>query len=597
MTDLIYELTEAVENIMFDLGINMSVPYGVSSSKYGDLRLIGDKYQYAGCIKASKDTGITTNDMMKAMEKLADNKLIETVETKPMGIILITPSDYAYAGYANSIWSNQCVSLRLPKVQPKYIIMDYGGPNMAKPMHVGHMRSAILGDTLYKMFEKVGHTVLSDIHYGDYGIHMGIVAIEMMDDDTIDTPDAMGMAYKRGRERYHTCEDYRIRVVKRTYDMQNTTCYYQRKIVDTCLPVITKTYDRLGIRFDEYSGESDFMMLHGMNAYSYGPQWSRKILGVITKERDGTRIIRVDEPDDNKEYPPLMIQNSDKLFGYGATDMMTMVERLTCSENVYLCEDETGASDVTYESVSEIVYVVDQRQSLHFEQLFRAAKKVFPDTDCKFAHIGFGTVNGEDNKPLKTREGDNMSLEELLDVAQAKALERVDASDLGGNTNVPYGTRKRIARIISTAAIRYSDLKNNRMTNYKFDINRALDNVGMTAPYILYTAVRLNKLVKDTPLPDQAHGITIQADEERTLLTVIAQYSRVFDKAYHQREPHHLAVHLYDLAKAASQFYSKCRVQDQEHHILASRIKLASLALWQIEDICGLLGLEIPPFM
>jgi len=460
----------------------------------------------------------------------------------------------------------------------KTVILDYGGPNIAKPMHVGHLRSSIIGDALRRMMNFAGYKALGDVHMGDWGTPMGMIlsALEIENDIAPITMERLEGIYPTAAA---ACKEDPARMDaarEATRKLQDGDPVYRarwQEFIDVSIAGMKENFDNLGVHFDLWKGEAD---VHDLIA----PMAKGLQASGLAKDDDGAVIVDVTQDDDKKEMPPLMLYKRDGAVMYGTTDLATIVDRM----NSY--------------SPAKILYVVDQRQSLHFEQLFRAAKKsgIAPEATA-LTHAGFGTMNGPDGKPFKTRAGGVMRLEDLIAMGVEKATARLDEADLAADMNA--GERKDVAHKVAIAAIKFADLQNNRISDYVFDLDRMTAFEGKTGPYLLYQAVRIKSLLRKAAAQGfaPANDFVLQAPDQ-TLALLLSEWPDHFANALSGYAPHILCDYAFRLAQEFSSFYGNCHILSEEDEALrASRLGLCAFTARQLELILGLLGIDIPDRM
>lgn len=473
------------------------------------------------------------------------------------------------------------------------IVLDYGGPNVAKAMHVGHLRSSIIGDCLRRLYDFAGYKTYGDVHMGDWGLPMGQVLSELQlnhpdwvyfdDNFTGDYPsespvtmDDLAQIYPKASAACKEDENRLALARDITAKLQDGHKGYRalwRHFVDVSIAGMKGNFEALNVHFDLWLGESDS---HDTIAPMAADLQKRN----IATQSDGAIVIEVTEENDKKEMPPLILYKSDGAVMYGTTDLATIVDR---------------QRDYTPE---KIIYVVDQRQSLHFEQVFRAAKKsdITPES-TDLIHAGFGTMNGTDGKPFKTRAGGVMKLEDLIAMAVEKATARLDEANLA--QDLSQEGRTDIARKVGIAALKFADLQNNRSSDYVFDLDRMTAFEGKTGPYLLYQVVRIQSLLnkaKDqnitiAEVPDVSEG-------DRNLALLLAEFPDHFALALDNNTPHVLCDYAYKLAQAFSSFYGQCHIlSEQDESVRSSRLAICALTARQIRMILDLLGIEVPAKM
>jgi arginyl-tRNA synthetase len=474
----------------------------------------------------------------------------------------------------------------------KRVIVDFGGPNVAKPMHVGHLRSSIIGDCLQRLFRALSWNTTSDVHLGDWGLQMGQLIAELklrnpdlpyfregdhspypkespvtMDDLEEIYPQASA-ACKADPERL---EAARLATAELQAGRPGYRALWQH-FFDVSEAGLKREFASLGVHFDLWKGESDAApLIDDMIA-------DLKARG-FTEISEGALVIRVAEESDQKEIPPLILLKSDGAVLYGTTDLATIVDR-----------ERSLDPDL-------VLYVVDQRQHSHFEQVFRAARKSGLSGDAVLEHVGYGTVNGKDGKPFKTREGGVMKLFDLIAMATEEAEKRL--AEQGLAADYPEEERKAIAKAVGIAAIKFADLSNNRISGYVFDLERFTRFEGKTGPYLQYAAVRIKSILRRANEQNFEIGEpVIRSEEERRLALQLLSLPEALLAAEDKRAPNYLCDYVFTLAQEFSRFYT-------EHHILsetdtdlrAARLALCAAALAIMEQFLSLLGIDVPERM
>ena len=476
---------------------------------------------------------------------------------------------------------------------PKMIVIDYGGPNVAKPLHVGHLRSAIIGESVKRISRKMGHNVLGDIHLGDWGYQMGLIITELKErkpelpyfDENFkgEYPAEAPFTISELEEIYPTAsgkakedEEYRERALHATYLLQNGHIGYTaiwNHIMHVSVNDLKKNYANLNVDFDLWKGESD--------AQAYIPDMIERLKKEgFAHVDDGALVIDVQEESDTKEIPPCMIQKSDGASLYGTTDLATLVQRV---------EDYHP---------DKVIYVVDKRQELHFVQVFRAAKKtgiVPSETELKF--LGFGTMNGKDGKPFKTREGGVMRLENLITEIQEEMYKKIT-----DNRTVEEEEAKNTAKTVGMAAIKYGDLSNQASKDYVFDVDRFTSFEGNTGPYILYTIVRIKSILNKYQEEGKAvTGLKVNqqsGESEKALMLALVKYNEMMENAYEELAPHKICAYIYDLANAFNHFYHETKILAEENEAKKQGyIALLILTKKVLESCIDVLGFEAPERM
>lgn len=459
------------------------------------------------------------------------------------------------------------------------VVLDYGGPNVAKEMHVGHLRSGVIGESIRRIEKFVGNEVIADVHLGDWGTPMGMILAEIIKTDgNLDKVESYDIAqitefYKRANIRCKEDETAKEDARKITAELQGGNPQYRKAwqhLRSESIKAIKENYEQLDVNFDLWWGESDAHETCG------------EIVKIardkgVSEIDEGAEIIRLEES--NKPKPPVIMVKSDGAFGYQLTDIATIKMRY----------DEFSAD--------EIVYFTDSRQALHFEQVFEVVEKLGIAPNVKLKHIVFGTVNGADGKPFKTRDGGVMNLETLIEMSKDKVRQSLPkAGEVEG-----YGEKEieKLTSQIAVAAIKFQDLKNTIVSGYIFELDDFAKFEGKTGPYIQYAIARINSVLRKA----KANGINfgkviLQAPEERTLALKLAQIHNVVMRAHNEKEPSIIADYTYNLAQTFSTFYNACSVMNAESAELASsRLTLAKLVRDVLTLMLYLLGIEAPEVM
>lgn len=585
MVDLIgQELAEAFEKAGYDPSYAK-----VTISDRPDLCEYQCNGAMAGARAYHKAPFMIAEDVIAHLEK---QEWMEKVEVVKPGFINIHVNTDKTAAYLNAMKEEEELGLEKTDT-PQTIVLDYGGPNVAKPLHVGHLRSAIIGESVKRIARRMGHKVLGDIHLGDWGYQMGLIITELQErqpdlpyfqkdyegDYPMEAPFTIGELeeiYPAASARAKEDEEYRERALHATYLLQNgdrgCRAIWQH-IMHVSVADLKKNYANLNVDFDLWKGESD--------AQADIPDMIRRLKEEGYAHTDqGALVIDVQKESDTKEVPPCMIQKSDGASLYGTTDLATLVQR----ERDY--------------HPDQIIYVVDKRQELHFVQVFRAARKsgIVPE-ETRLRFLGFGTMNGKDGKPFKTREGGVMRLEVLISEIQEEMYKKITE-----NRTVEEAEARQTAGIVGLSAIKYGDLSNQASKDYVFDVDRFTSFEGNTGPYILYTIVRiksiLNKYQAEGADPDKA--VIRGTDEEltRALMLSCARYNEVIEGAYEELAPHKICAYIYDLANDFNRFYHETRILTEEDpKKKESYIALLVLTRKVLEACIDMLGFEAPERM
>ncbi|MEE2566030.1 arginine--tRNA ligase [Hyphobacterium marinum] len=523
--------------------------------------------------------------------QLSGDPLLAAVEIAGPGFLNLTPRDAVYDARAGELGGDDRTGARTVETARK-IMIDFGGPNVAKPMHVGHLRSSIIGDCLQRLFRFRGDSVTSDVHLGDWGLQMGqlITEVELVMPDLpyfdIDfegpypskspvTMDDLQTLYPQASA---ACKQDKARLESAraaTRALQSGRPGYValwRHFLEVSKEALRQDFDALGVRFDLWKGEADVdPLIPDMVA-------DLKSRGVAVEDQ-GALVIHVNREDEKRELPPFLLLKSDGAALYETTDLATILDR----------KAHTGP-DLT-------LYVVDKRQSDHFEKVFRAALLAGYAEPGALEHIAYGTMNGWDGKPFKTREGGVLKLADLLRMATDKARARLDEAGLGQEGDA--SERESVASKVALAAIKFADLSHDRATDYIFDLDRFMSFEGKTGPYLLYAAVRIKSLMRKAAEAGVSSGaVQVSANEERELIRVLDAFDRAVTDAYERRAPNALCDHVFTLAQAFSKFYGACPIlPEKDEAVKASRLALAEMTLKQLELAFSLIGIEAPERM
>ncbi len=503
------------------------------------------------------------------------------------GFINIKLTDDAVAARARVIAGDARAGASLVAA-PRRVVVDYGGPNVAKGMHVGHLRASIIGESVKRLFRFRGDTVWGDAHFGDWGFQMGLLIVVMeeelggfADAAKLDaklaalTLEDLERIYPAAAARAKDDEAFRDRARKATAALQKGDAVSRkiwRAMRDVSMAAQKRDFAALGVDFDLWNGESDA-----------DPLIAEMVADLTAKhllhEDQGAQIIRVARNDDKRELPPLLVVSSEGSAMYGTTDLATVLQR------------------VREQNPELILYVVDQRQADHFEQVFRAAQLAGYIGPGVAEHVGFGTMNGTDGKPFKTRAGGVLKLNDLIEQAREKARERLREAEIGKD----FGAEEfeAVADKVAIAAVKFADLMNFRGTSYVFDLDRFMSFEGKTGPYLLYQAVRIKSILRRAASEDVGEAqIVITQPAERALALTLDAFESALRSAYDKRAPHFLAEHAFALAQAFSGFYQNCPIlPEKDAGVRGSRLALAAATLRQLERTLDLLGFEAPERM
>ena len=584
MTDLKDRLGRAVADAFAAEGLPRE--FGrVSPSDRPDLA----DFQCNGALAAAKQARANPREVAaRVAARLSGAPGVGAVEVAGPGFINLRVGDEALAARATEVAADPRAGLP-PVETPRRVLVDYAGPNVAKPMHVGHLRSSIIGESLKRLFRARGDQVVGDAHFGDWGFQMGLLIVAVTDErpELADcataggdlsgavTLDDLERLYPLAAARAKAEPEHRDRARRATAELQAGHAGHRalwREFVRVSRTALEREFHALSVDFDLWRGESDADPLIPAMVDELA---SRGLL----EDDQGARIVRVAREGDKRELPPLLVVSSEGSAMYGTTDLATVVDR----RNGF-------RPDL-------VLYVVDQRQADHFAQVFRAAALAGYAPEGTLEHIGFGTMNGPDGKPFKTREGGVLKLHDLISMATDKARERLREADLGAELSPD--AFERTAHQVAVAALKFADLQNFRGTSYVFDLDRFTSFEGKTGPYLLYQAVRIKSLLRKAEGEGAAAGpIAVAEPAERDLALTLDAFAQAVTEAYDRRAPNAVAEHAYRLAQSFSRFYAACPVLAAETPgRRGSRLALAAAALKQIEVALQLLGIEAPDRM
>ena len=551
------------------------------------------EYQCNGAMAAAKQYRKAPIMIANAVvEKLQESECFAEVAAVNPGFINMKISPVFLTAYLNGMQEDE--RLGCDKVeQPQTIVIDYGGPNVAKPLHVGHLRSAIIGESVKRISKFMGHNVIGDVHLGDWGLQLGLIITELQlrkpelvyydanfegeyPEEAPFTISELEEIYPTASGKSKVDEVYKEAALKATHELQQGRRGYRallQHILNVSVTDLKKNYANLNVSFDLWKGESD--------AQPYIPGMVERLKKEgFAYESEGALVVDVREETDTKEIPPCMILKSDGASLYTTTDLATLVQR-----------EEDFHPD-------EILYIVDKRQEMHFVQVFRCAKKtgiVREETELKF--LGFGTMNGKDGKPFKTRDGGVMRLETLIsDINEQmyqKIMERGEQSEEEARAT---------AKIVGLSAVKYGDLSNQASKDYIFDIDRFTSSEGDTGPYILYTIARIKSILrKYEELRGGVNNLTIGEatnDGEKALMLELTKFNAMMENACAEHAPHKVCAFIYDLANAFNKFYHDTKIMGEEDEKKqASYIALLVLTKKVLETCIDVLGFEAPDRM
>ena len=543
----------------------------------------------AGAKKYKKAPIMIANDVVAALKE--DPMFDEIVAVNPGFINIRIAGDFV-AEYLNGMQADERLSVE-KAAEPKTIMIDYGGANVAKPLHVGHLRSAIIGESIKRIGRFVGHKVIGDVHLGDWGLQMGLIITEVKErqpelvyfDESYEGeyPEEAPFTISELEEIYPTAsgkskvdEAFREAALEATAKLQSGVRGYRalwQQILNVSIADLKKNYGNLNVEFDLWKKESD--------AQPYIPEMveEMKEKGYAYMDQ-GALIVDVAKESDTKEVPPCIILKSDGAALYTTTDLATIIERRKLFDP------------------DEIIYVVDKRQEMHFIQVFRCARKtglVKEDTGLKF--LGFGTMNGKDGKPFKTREGGVMRLEHLIADINEEMFRKITE-----NHEVDEAEARETAKLVGLSAIKYGDLSNQASKDYVFDLDKFTSFEGNTGPYILYTIVRiksiLNKYRAGGNAVEKGHILVPAGESEKALMLALTGFNSMVQQAFEELAPHKICSFIYDLANDFNHFYHETKILSEEDaDRKRSYIELLDLTREVLETSIDLLGFAAPERM
>jgi arginyl-tRNA synthetase len=551
------------------------------------------QFQCNGAMAAAKTAGRSPREIAAEVAGiLRESHQFQKVEVAGPGFINLTLTDATLAGWVQSVAHDPRLGVDLV-TEPKTVVVDYAGPNVAKAMHVGHLRATIIGDSLARLFDFLGHKVIRDPHFGDWGLQMGLVIAELErrhPDWPYFDPDLEGPypeespvsledlqeVYPAADARAKQDEEFAAAARQATVDLQRKRPGYLalwEHMRTVSLHAQKQNFADLGVDFDIWHGESDV-------ADMLEPLVERLRRSGVAEESEGALIVRVTEADDNRDLPPLILVNRTGGYLYSTTDVAT----------VWYRAEQLGA-DLT-------LYVVDARQADHFVQVWRAARKGGVTGGMEMEHIRFGTMNGPDGKPFRTREGGVVSLRDLIEMVEKAAMTRLDEARIA--VDYPAEERKAIAHMVGIGALKFGDLHTNRTSDYLFDLERFSSFEGKTGPYLQYASVRIRSLLRKAADQGLEGGPILppEVEAERNLMLELLRLPEAVIRAADARAPHHLAEYAYDLAGTFNRFYDACHVLSQPDTARqASWLSLARATLDALIRALDLLGIQVPDRM
>ncbi|MGH8914020.1 MAG: arginine--tRNA ligase [Acidimicrobiia bacterium] len=551
------------------------------------------QFQVNGAMSAAKAAGRPPREIAEQVAKaISAHPDIAKVEVAGPGFINLDLTDEAIARFAAGSAADPRLGFPVT-AEPENVIVDYAGPNVAKAMHVGHLRATIIGDSLARLFTFAGHKVTRDPHFGDWGFQMGLL-IAFIESEQPDLPyfdpaadayptespvtlDDLQRIYPQASDRARSDDDFADLARRATVRLQQGDPGYLalwRHMKGVSAASQREDFGTLGVNFDLWYGESDVRD-------RIAPLVADLRRSGVAEESQGALVVRIEEDDDKRELPPLILESSAGGYLYSTTDLATIQMRV-----------EELHADL-------VLYVVDKRQSDHFVQLFRAARKAgLVPAETRLEHIWFGTMNGPDGKPFKTREGGVVRLGDVIEMLTQAARRRLDEAHLAAE--YPDEERERIAALVGVAALKFGDLINNRASDYVFDIDRFSSFEGKTGPYLLYAAVRVKSILRRADEQELQGGDLIPptGDAERELMLELLHLPEVIERAMTSRAPNHVADYASAVAGRFNRFYDVCHIlSESDPARQTSWLTLATWTLATLERLLQLLGIETPDRM
>jgi len=544
-------------------------------------------FQCNGAFQAAKALRKNPREIASAIqEHLANDPAFEEVTVAGPGFINVRLTNEFLSGNLKDLDFENVIS---EGEKPETMIFDYGGPNIAKPLHVGHLRSAVIGDAVKRIARSLGHKVIADVHLGDWGTPMGMLIAELefrypdwsyfsegetnFPEESPINVDDLNSLYPEAAKHFKEDPDFADKARLATTELQAGRPGYRalwQHFVNTSLATVKKDFAALNVDFDLWLGESD--------ADTAIPEMIADLKEKgLAVESEGALVVHVTREDDDSELPPLILEKTGGGVTYGTTDLATIYQRVNDKEKI-----------------DRIVYIVDQRQSLHFKQVFRAAALAGYMEEDHLEHLGFGTVNGKDGKPFKTREGGVMRLEELLQMARDEVVKKM------GIVGKEDESLTNMAESIAMAAVKYGDLSTQRLSDYIFDTEAFVKLEGKTGPYIQYAAVRVQSLLDKAAAKDlkPATEFKLETAEERALALLLLDYPVTLQRAHDRRMPSDICEHVYNVAQAYSRFYQNCPVMTADTKEQSeSRLAISQLCRRDIVACMDKLGIDVPDRM
>lgn len=578
------KITESFEKAGYDKKYGM-----VSVSNRPDLC----QYQCNGAMAAAKAYKKAPIQIaQEVIAPLLEDAMFSKIEAVNPGFINISVSGAFLAEQAKEMDQDEKLGVSMP--EKKTIVIDYGGPNVAKPLHVGHLRSAVIGESVKRICRFMGNKVIGDVHLGDWGLQIGLIITELkkrqpelpyFDENfqgeypeeapfTISDLEEI-YPYASGYSKEH--EDYLQEAQQATARLQEGDAGYRalwQHILNVSIADLKKNYDKLSVEFDIWKKESDVQ--------PYIPDMVEKMKkDGFAYESEGALVVDVTEEEDKKELPPCIIVKSNGATLYATTDLATIVERMKLFQP------------------DQIIYLADKRQSLHFTQVFRVAKKtgiVEPGMQLDF--IGFGTMNGKDGKPFKTRDGGVLRLQSLREMISDEVYKKIME-----NRDYSEEEARNIAGQVGLAALKYGDLSNQASKDYIFDVERFASFEGNTGPYILYTIVRIKSLIQKYvsqggKMPEEVQYEAPVSESETQLYLTLGKFADAVESAYKELAPHKICQYIYELSEAFNHFYHETKIlAEEDEKRRNSYLCLIRLVQKVLEQCIDLLGFEAPDKM
>jgi len=550
------------------------------------------QYQCNGAMAAAKKYKKSPVQIAnEVVETLKDETFFESVSIAGPGFINITLKDGSLSNYINDMYNDSKFGCA-DSENPMTIVVDYGGANVAKPLHVGHLRTAIIGESIKRISRYLGHKVIGDVHLGDWGLQIGMVISEVQRrnpslpyfDDNYQgeypaeapfTIDELEEIYPAASRLAKSDEKAMEEARKATFELQNGRRGYMalwKHILDISVKDLKKNYGNLNVEFDLWKGESD--------CQKYIPEMVNFLKeNNYTYESEGALVIDVAKESDTYTVPPIIILKSDGATLYSTTDLATIWER------------------VRDYNPDAIIYVVDKRQGLHFEQVFRCAKKTnIVDEKVQLDFMGNGTMNGKDGKPFKTREGGVMRLQDLIQLVKDNVKGKLKEND-----SMSAEEMEEVARKVGLSALKYGDLSNQVTKDYIFDIDKFSSFEGNTGPYLLYTVVRIKSILRKA----ESEGVNLSggilepsSETERDLMLKLARFNEAVEVSFKDRAPNKICDYIYDLSNLFNKFYHDNKIiAEEDINKKMSWLNLITLTMKVLEAGLDLLGIEAPEKM